>query len=479
MGTALENLRSMRKEVKSKETTLLGAKGYATILRVRDLDEGKTTFRVVKHPDDPLPFLPVRLTWLDVEENINNLNRYQMEQVVKDKKLEKVLGANVEELKAIDDEELRNVLIEELGNDFTILVRKAIFISKMHGNAELPDIVEEYIKTANKMISDIIQDPDERKKKKAPITGWRDKQQKWNPGIMPSTSYVAYMFPLDAFGGELKRFELYSSQMDEIEKLYAKFDDSSEPLTVDPFSDPEEGWPIEFNKVRNDKGGFDITIVDKPAPKRMSGREFVSQFALTSEQMEELEGKPSLTSLYVNVYGSRDFLLALNGLQLFDEKHGLNVFQNDEFLKVAEQLSEYYSGQSEEKGKGVMDIKPKVTPIPTKEVVEDDGLKILDEVPGKFSKLKQAKENERKLLIEELKGLDSEFQVPPFYTNDDIRGAINDFKVNLKKVSSNEEDQPTRFAKKEYSPTKSSPTVENPKLAKYREMLEQRKKQQK
>lgn len=188
MGTALENLRSMRKEVKSKETTLLGAKGYATILRVRDLDEGKTTFRVVKHPDDPLPFLPVRLTWLDVEENINNLNRYQMEQVVKDKKLEKVLGANVEELKAIDDEELRNVLIEELGNDFTILVRKAIFISKMHGNAELPDIVEEYIKTANKMISDIIQDPDERKKKKAPITGWRDKQQKWNPGIMPSTS---------------------------------------------------------------------------------------------------------------------------------------------------------------------------------------------------------------------------------------------------------------------------------------------------
>lgn len=287
------------------------------------------------------------------------------------------------------------------------------------------------------------------------------------------------MFPLDAFGGELKRFELYSSQMDEIEKLYAKFDDSSEPLTVDPFSDPEEGWPIEFNKVRNDKGGFDITIVDKPAPKRMSGREFVSQFALTSEQMEELEGKPSLTSLYVNVYGSRDFLLALNGLQLFDEKHGLNVFQNDEFLKVAEQLSEYYSGQSEEKGKGVMDIKPKVTPIPTKEVVEDDGLKILDEVPGKFSKLKQAKENERKLLIEELKGLDSEFQVPPFYTNDDIRGAINDFKVNLKKVSSNEEDQPTRFAKKEYSPTKSSPTVENPKLAKYREMLEQRKKQQK
>lgn len=476
MGSALENLRSMRKDVKSRETKLFGTKSFAGILRVRDLEEGKTTFRVAKHSEDTLPFAPIRTTWLDVEESIQNLSRYQMEQLIKDRKLEKALGVKkVEELKEIEDDDLRAALIDELGADFTTTVRKSIFISKIHGNPELPDVVEEYIKFANKMINDIIQDPEERKKKKAPISGWRDKAQKWNPGIMPSTNYVGYMFPLETSDTELKRFEMYPAQMDEIEKLYAKFDDPQEPLTVDPFSDPEEGWPIEFNKVKNDKGGFDITITDKPSPKKLSGAEFVAQFALTDAQIEELEGKPSLTKMYINVYGKRDFTLALNGLQLFDEKHELNVFQNDEFLQIVEQLSEHYAGQPEgEEVKEENKPEPKSSRFAKKaEPVEDD-LKVLDEKPkhlaGRLGQKAPVKD-ERETLIGELKALDPTVRILPRHTVEDIKEMIEEMKSEMENNANFNDDgeandlpEPTQEVKpnslrERMSATKTQPDV--------------------
>lgn len=494
----------MRKDVKSRETKLFGSKNFAGILRVRDLEEGKTTFRVAKHSEDTLPFAPIRTTWLDVEESIQNLSRYNMEQLIKDRKLEKALGVKkVEELKEVEDDELRAALIDELGNDFTSIIRKSIFISKIHGNPELPDVVEEYIKFANKMINDVIQDPEERKKKKAPISGWRDKTQKWNPGIMPSTNYVGYMFPLETADAELKRFEMYPAQMDEIEKLYAKFDDPQEPLTVDPFSDPEEGWPIEFNKVKNDKGGFDITITDKPSPKKLSGAEFVAQFALTDAQIEELEGKPSLTAMYINVYGKRDFTLALNGLQLFDEKHELNVFQNDEFLQIVEQLSEHYAGQSEgDVAKEDKKSEPKSGRFAKKAEPAEDDLSILNESPkrlaGKLGGQNLPTKDERTILIEKLKELDPTIRILPRHTVEDIKEMIEEVKSEMENNASFSDDdnsdqpdampEPTQeiksnsvrsnpkpAEKKEPAKDTSTAATANPKLAKFREMLEKRK----
>jgi hypothetical protein len=421
----------MRKDAKSKETKLYPNTQRAGVLSIKDLEEGKTTLRVVKHERDTMPFVPFRSTWLEVEESIATLSRYNLDKIIKEQKLEKALGVKkVEDLKETPDEELRETLIEELGADFKLATNKRIFISKLHGNPEIPDVIEEYIKFANKMISDITQDQDERKAKRAPISGWKEKNGTWHPGIMPGTSYMCYVFPWELADREVKRFEMWDKNMDEVEKLYAAFDDPEEPLTVDPFSDPKEGVPLVFDKVKNDKQKFDIIISDKKAPRAMNFKDFVAKFALSDAEIAEVNEKPSLSEMYTNVYGRRDFELALNGLQLFDEKNEMGVFANDEFMSIVEAIAINYDDTEEKPTEKEEKLKVKVN-----KPVKDD-LDVLNSKPGKVveqeKKLKDkpaekvSKVTRREELVQYIKDNELGIRVLPRHTDDEIAEMIQE-----------------------------------------------------
>lgn len=424
MSTMLEQLRAKRQEMKSKETKLFPQKSYAGILAINKLPEGKTTFRVVKHEEDTLAFVGMRTTYLEVDENIQNLSRFNLEKVIKERKMEKTLGIKkVEDLSDVSDDDLRQSMIDELGNDFSFVILKSIFISTVHGNPEMPDITEEYIKIAQKQINDVVQDPEEKKKKIGAIMGYRDAKKEWHPGITPSTNWVCYAYPLDMQDNELKRLTMYPKHMDEVEKLYAAFDSAEEPLTVDPFSDPVEGIPIIFEKTM-EQGKAKFIISEKKAPRTMNAKDFAAKFALTPEQLSEIASKPSLTSMHVNVYGKRDFELALNGLQLFDEKNEIGVFENDEFMEVASKLADYYDQET-----------------PKEEVKNDDkedDLKILDKKPGKVVEQEKKantpknltnKVTNREKLVKELKELDPNIRILPRHTEDDLSDMIEELKA--------------------------------------------------
>ena len=348
--SVLDQIRNMRQQTKEKETKLIKTKSYSGFLRINDLDEGKTTLRIVKHPNDKIPFYPFRSTWLEVEESIENLSKYHLEKIVEEKKLEKILGIKkISELKDVDEEDLRKQLIDELGKGFKKSLNKRVFISKIHGNPEIPDIIEEYIKFANQMIKGYSQDTEETKRLMSPIRGYKDKSGKWIPGIMPGTSFVCYLYNLDDSDIELKRFEMWEKHMNEIEKLYSSFDESDEPLTIDPFSDMKEGVPLVFEKFKNEKNKFDYSIADKKLTSRtMTFKDFVKQFQLTPEQLKEIESVQPLSEIYLNSYGRRDFELALNGLQIFDEKNKIGVFANDEFIDIIEEIAKHYENEQEE-----------------------------------------------------------------------------------------------------------------------------------
>lgn len=354
MSSMLDKIRSMRQEAKAKETKLITtSKSWGAFMGIQDLEDGKTTLRIVRHPDDPIPFYPFRSTWLEVEESIDNLSRYHLNNIVKENKLERALGIRkADELNEIEDDKLRSMLIDELGHDFKKNVNKRIFISKIHGNPEIPDVIEEYIKFASQVAKSMSQDHEETKRKMNPIRGFRDKTGKWNPGIMPSTSYVCYVYEWDETDRVLKRFEMWEKHMNEIEKLYASFDDPDEPLTIDPFSDPKEGVPIVVDKFKNDKNKYDYSFTDKKNTSRTGTyKDFVKQFELTREQIAELEDKQPLNEIYTGTYSRRDFELALSGLQLFDEKNRMGVFSHDEFLDVVEEIARYYEQEGDQEKK--------------------------------------------------------------------------------------------------------------------------------
>ena len=218
------------------------------------------------------------------------------------------------------------------------LKRKKIFISTVHGNEEVrklkKDPIELYIKYVSELAS-LYDDKDERQKFLAPVTGYRAKDGKWVWGIMPSTSFVCYALKSNKLG----RTELYDKWIKEMDKITAKIEEEEDqPIDRDPFSNPDEGYPLIVEKNKNDKGKFEF-VIDRLTPKkRQSWDDFCEEHKVTDNQLKELSEKESLKDLYVNVYTKRDFELAVNGLMLFDKKYKYDVFENDEFVKELKEI---------------------------------------------------------------------------------------------------------------------------------------------
>ena len=342
----LEKIKAMRQEAKSKETTYF-KNTYAKSMRLSDLKEGKTIIRVA--PGKPIPYVPFRSTYLEVELNLDQLQRYHYSDIIKDHSLLKKLGVDKEsELSEMSDDDLKAKLKSLLSEGFTKKVNKRVFISTVHGKpGQNRDLIEEYIKFVVQKVNDEVGDRDESKKQLAPIFGAKINGN-WTPGINPSTNFVFHCWDWDA--KTFHKFEIYSKQMDRIEELYLPFDDPESPLTTDPFSDPEKGVGLEFYKVKNDKGKWDYKIenVQFNGKKFNTYTDFVEQYKLSEAQIQEFKDVPSLEeSLGQGSFKKKDFEVQLNGLLLFDEKHGYNAFQNDEFCDLVEELGTQFEGEEE------------------------------------------------------------------------------------------------------------------------------------
>lgn len=215
--------------------------------------------------------------------------------------------------------------------------RKKIFIATQHGNEALrklgKDPIERYIHYYGEEAA-LIDDKEERDAFLAPVKGYR-KDGKWNWGIMPSTSYVCYALK----DGNLGRFEIWDKWTKEMDKIVAKIEEEDdEVLDIDPFSDPDEGYPLVITKSKNEKGKWDYDV-DRVIPKkRQSWDDFCEENRITDAQLKEWSEKESLADLYIDVYSKRDFDLAVNGLRNFDKKWKKNIFENEDFLQELKEI---------------------------------------------------------------------------------------------------------------------------------------------
>lgn len=235
---------------------------------------------------------------------------------------------------------------------FTIKPRP-IFDSRIHGSTK-KDIIDEYIKFTKNVILNSIQDKDERQRVLSPINGWRDKTGKWNPGILPSQSYVCYATKGDIIPSNIGRLELWENDKKALERLNIA-EQNDEPIITDSFSDPDTGLQFIITKGKDEKNKTFTTITKnafepprgaRPADYGKHYEEFLQSQKVSDEVLQKLSEMESLTSQFRNVYKRTDFDRALEALQMFDEKHGFNTFENDEFMEIVEEINGYYGAES-------------------------------------------------------------------------------------------------------------------------------------
>jgi hypothetical protein len=299
-GAKISAQKDAQKSAKENEKSF----GDTTRADFINVVEGRNVFRMLPpHPDDKLKasYLPKRVSMLKCE-----------------------------------------VTYTKDGEEVTEIKNKNIFIATQHGG--LPkDPIELYIDYVRKYALDAIPNKDDRSKFLSPITGWRGPKG-WNWGINPKTSFVTYVIS----EGKLGRLEMYEQWIKDMNKL-SILEDPQDVIQVDPFSDPDEGFPIVIIKSKavdrsgRETGKWDYTI-SKEEPKKVGGRyepydDFFLRNAITDAQLEELSKQDPLSTLYGNdVYNRHDWGLALDGLQRFDIENKYGVFDNEEFLTEIEAL---------------------------------------------------------------------------------------------------------------------------------------------
>ena len=242
--------------------------------------------------------------------------------------------------------------------------RGTVLDSKVHGGTKW-DIVEEYVKWAKKHVGNDAE-------KLEALVGNGPKSNSLNPQY----SWLCYA---DRVNGDeqlrAKLWEFKKMVRDAMNKL-AFSEDEDEVIEVDPFTDPDEGLPINVTYRKNPNKKKGENYYEVAFPKKVSAR------PLTDEEIEYFMTLKPLSEV-INKYGMRDFERALEGLQNFDEDNEIGLFDDDDWLEHLEEIKAQYDADEEEEKpkKSAKKVVNKDTPAPKKAVVEDEEDEEDDDTP--------------------------------------------------------------------------------------------------
>jgi hypothetical protein len=109
---------------------------------------------------------------------------------------------------------------------------------------------------------------------------------------------------------------------------------------------------MSINLTKDSKGKWERIITKKtfnpqgvkPAEMATKYQEFLLTSMVTDEMLMKLAEQKSLEEIYgKNSYTLRDFEMALDGLQRFDEENGYAIFENEEFFEEVKSMMEWAS----------------------------------------------------------------------------------------------------------------------------------------
>ena len=306
--------------------------------------------------------------------------------------------------------------------------RGTVLDSKIHGGTKW-DVVEEYVKYAKKFIGNDVD-------KLEALVGSGPKSNSLNPQY----SWLCYA---DRINGDdqlrAKIWEFKKMVRDAMNKL-AFSEDEDEVIEVDPFTDPDEGLPINVTYRKNPNKKKGENFYEVAFPKKVTAR------PLTDEEIEYFMGLKPLTEV-VSKYGMRDFERALEGLQNFDEDNEIDMFEDENWLEHLEEIKAQYDDEDEDD-----DPKKKTAPSAKKTIIkktdpepkEDDEDDFEEE--GKDEEEKENDEDEfddmdRSELKKYISKNGLEVSVKKSMSDDDLRDAIRAASKAEPKVEEGDEEE--------------------------------------
>lgn len=290
--------------------------------------------------------------------------------------------------------------------------RGTVLDSKVHGGTKW-DIVEEYVKWAKKHVGNDAE-------KLEALVGNGPKSNSLNPQY----SWLCYA---DRVNGDdqlrAKLWEFKKMVRDAMNKL-AFSEDEDEVIEVDPFTDPDEGLPINVTYRKNPNKKKGENYYEVAFPKKVSAR------PLTDEEIEYFMTLKPLSEV-IYKYGMRDFERALEGLQNFDEDNEIGLFDDDDWLEHLEEIKAQYDADEEEEKpkKSAKKVVKKDAPAPKKAVVEDEDDEEDDDTPEEEDDAEDAEGDEfddmdRSELKKYISKNGLEISVKKSMSDDDLREAI-------------------------------------------------------
>lgn len=280
------------------------------------------------------------------------------------------------------------VYVDGKKTDKKELKRSPVFNSKVHGNTPI-DLVEEYLRVAkNIAIPAFTDDIDRQDKIWKYLTGMN--------GIKPIDSWEVYASKFEeGTWSPIGILSLKKSITTQLKDIALEFVGNN-PVSPDPFTDPNEGIAVIIKKTGE---GLD-TEYKATLSKIGVGKEAkFDEVPLTDEQLEAFDKLDPLHKLYVKSLKRSDFESQVEGLDNFEkelttkklkDKNGneftanIGVFQYEEFQVAMDQLLDLIpeaeakeerdaptddeAEEHEEEVKEPIKIKPKATTVPKAEV---------------------------------------------------------------------------------------------------------------
>lgn len=234
------------------------------------------------------------------------------------------------------------VYVDNKKTDKVELKRTPIFNSKVHGNTPI-DLVEEYLRIAkNIAIPAFTDDKDRQDKIWKYLTGMN--------GVKPIDSWEVYASKFEeGVWSPIGILSLKKSITTQLKDIALEFVGNN-PVSPDPFTDPNEGIAVNIKKTgENLDTEYKVTLSKIGVGKEAKFEEV----PLTDEQLEAFEKLDPLHKLYVKSFKKSDLQAQIEGLDNFEkelatkklkDKDGneftpnIGVFQYEEFQTAMDRL---------------------------------------------------------------------------------------------------------------------------------------------
>jgi hypothetical protein len=222
--------------------------------------------------------------------------------------------------------------------------RRPVFTSDIHGPKELAgkDLIKMYIDYSKKKFEQLFETEDEKKTAMALFSDWK-------AGITPKLTWIMYADKYDAKGQKtLALLEIGNMIKKKMNELASEMDSGDSPVSVDPFTDPEDGIAIVVTKL-GEKLSTEYKVELESKRSGKLNLTFVPT-PLSDADLEKFIGFEPLHKRYKNSFRRRDFELQKEGLMRFDAENEFFFFEDSEWIDQVEKLQELiYSAIPEEK----------------------------------------------------------------------------------------------------------------------------------